>query len=177
MSESLNSYSPEYQSWINMRDRCYNPNYAHSERYLGRGIKVCSRWDSFQNFYNDMGPRPAGYSLDRINNSGDYTPTNCRWADRSTQECNKYARGKVRYKGVVRVDKRNKTNPYVSDIKINGKKYHIGYFSTPEEAAEAWDDINYEWYGRVEYLNFPERKCTMVTEETSTPPESEDSIV
>lgn len=79
--------SPEYKAWRGMQDRCNsdNPNYG------GRGIKVCERWlESFENFYADMGDRPSPkHSIDRKDVNGDYTPENCRWADRKTQDRNK----------------------------------------------------------------------------------------
>lgn len=78
-----------YRLWMMMRDRCRNPkNHAYLD-YGGRGIEVCERWHKFENFYADMGERPAGLTLDRINNDGNYEPGNCRWATRAQQGRNK----------------------------------------------------------------------------------------
>lgn len=70
----------EYIAWGSMRGRCSNPNNHKYSRYGGRGIKVCERWNSYENFLDDMGRKPSPqHSLDRINVHGDYEPSNCRW--------------------------------------------------------------------------------------------------
>lgn len=77
--------SGTYKTWSDMIQRCNNANNTGYRNYGGRGIKVCERWHTFENFLADMGLRPLGKSLDRINVNGNYTPTNCRWATRQEQ--------------------------------------------------------------------------------------------
>ncbi len=72
-------WSPTYMSWKSMHDRCERPKCNDYHRYGGAGISVCKRWAMFENFLKDMGERPAGMVLDRMDNEGNYEPGNCRW--------------------------------------------------------------------------------------------------
>ena len=79
----------EYKAWLKMRERCKTTKWPIIKTYMLRGITVCQRWEKFENFFADMGPRPHGTSLDRIDNERGYEPGNCRWADRKTQGSNR----------------------------------------------------------------------------------------
>lgn len=80
--------TPTYSSWFNMKQRCLNKNNPAYMRYGGRGITVCKRWIEFINFLIDMGERPEGMTIDRIDNDGNYEPSNCKWSIISEQRKN-----------------------------------------------------------------------------------------
>lgn len=88
-----------YRSWKDMRSRCLNQNDFDYADYGGRGIAVCERWKDFAAFVADMGKRPGGRTLDRINVNGDYEPGNCRWADPKMQANNKRSNHVIEYRG------------------------------------------------------------------------------
>lgn len=94
--------SVEYRTWSDMKNRCYNKKCREYKRYGARGISVCDRWlNSFSNFYQDIGQRPsASHSIERIDNDGNYEPSNCRWAYNHEQQWNRRDSIIVVYMGV-----------------------------------------------------------------------------
>lgn len=81
--------SPTYHTWNGMIQRCTNPRHIRYPDYGGRGISICTKWKAFINFLEDMGERPEGMTLDRINNDLGYYKTNCRWTTNEIQNLNK----------------------------------------------------------------------------------------
>lgn len=95
--------SAEYRVWKNMKDRCFNPHNKQYKDYGGRGVRVCKRWLTFEAFLEDMGRRPtADYTIDRIDNNKGYSPTNCRWATKLTQNANRRTTVWLEHAGVIK---------------------------------------------------------------------------
>lgn len=98
-----NKSTTTYNTWVSMTQRCHNTKRNDYKYYGGRGIKVCSRWrNSFEDFLADMGERPDGMTLDRINNDGDYKPVNCRWASIDEQCRNKSNNRMITIDGITK---------------------------------------------------------------------------
>ena len=91
-----------YRVWLSLRERCNNPRCKSYANYGGRGITVCAEWDSFEQFVLDMGPRPEGYTIERIDNNGGYSAGNCRWATAHEQMQNTRNIRKITFMGVTR---------------------------------------------------------------------------
>lgn len=93
--------TPAYHTWAGMIQRCTNKKCPEYRNYGARGITVCERWLDFRNFYEDMGPRPAGLTLERIKNHLGYFKANCCWATRATQQRNTRRTVKIKWRGKV----------------------------------------------------------------------------
>jgi hypothetical protein len=89
-----------YRAWSSMKQRCLNQKCRSYPNYGGRGIKVCGRWMTFKNFFDDMGEAPLGYSLERVDNNGNYEPGNCKWIPLHEQKRNRRATLKTSVNGV-----------------------------------------------------------------------------
>lgn len=101
--ESITSHkltkTPAYKTWVAMRSRCNNPKNTRFADYGGRGILVCPRWNSFENFLTDMGERPDNHTIDRIKTDENYTPANCRWASSKIQANNRATNRSITFIG------------------------------------------------------------------------------
>jgi len=145
------SGTTESTIWRNMKQRCCNSGRDDYADYGGRGITVCDRWlepdgKGFLNFLSDMGERPKGMTLDRIDVDGNYEPSNCRWAERSTQNHNKRKTNSGEptscYMGVSKAH----GDKWTCKISKNGKA-HVSRFSSEYEAAYEYDNLSEEMYG------------------------------
>lgn len=135
--ESNGKVSSEYTAWHGMLQRCGNPNHKYYGYYGGRGITVCDSWKDFNNFIADMGSKPSkGHSIDRIENGGNYEPSNCKWATIGEQAANKRVRSDSKV-GVRGVSWHKIKQRFHVRITANKKHIHIGYYKTLEEATEA----------------------------------------
>jgi hypothetical protein len=120
-----------------MKDRCFNPKYRYFHRYGGRGITISKEWMEFQNFWNDMCPRPKGkMSIDRINNDGNYCKENCRWADTVTQKRNQGV-SVLSKTGVKGVSWHKHTAKWQARIGVGKKYINLGVHSNIEDAIKA----------------------------------------
>lgn len=129
-----------YNTWINMKKRIFNKKSIGYENYGGRGINICDRWLKIENFIEDMYPSyQEGLTLDRMDNDGNYEPSNCRWATKSVQSRNTIVLRSTNTSGYRGVYFKKKNNKFCTRIALCGKFIQIGYFKTAEEAGYAYD--------------------------------------
>ena len=133
-------YHKRYETWKNMMQRCYNENVPNYPKYGGRGITVCKEWQDTKTFI-DWTEKTyiKGMTLDRIDNDGNYEPSNCRWVDKTLQSINQ-RKSKKNTSGYVGVSYMKKDTVWRARISFRNKEIHIGSFKTKEEAVKARDD-------------------------------------
>lgn len=136
--------------WEDMKQRCLNKKHKSYKSYGGRGVGVHGEWLSFEGFYSDMGERPEGMELDRIDNESGYCKENCQWISKAENLAKrpriKRDKGNGRYLRGTRL----RGGKYFSQITIDQTQYHIGIFPTMESAHVEYCRVFKEWYG-VEY--------------------------
>lgn len=151
--DTRDSDHPLYNMWTQMRNRCNNPKHKSFPSYGAKGIKVCERWNSFQNFIQDMGERPEGYTLDRKDPEQGYHPDNCRWVTLEVQLRNRAGYGSSKYKGVQKTTRNTYSVTFLNKQK---QTEHLGTFADEIEAANIYDERAYSEFGFEYPLNFPE---------------------
>lgn len=129
------SGSPEYMAWSDMKSRCTNAKNKMYKHYGGRGITVCNEWmNSFKTFFKDLGPRPTDkHSIDRINNDGNYEPSNCRWVNSSVQNFNRGPSSR-NTSGHVGISWSEHHGKWEASIQFEGERKRLGYFTNIEDA-------------------------------------------
>jgi len=139
-------WTKEYSIWLSMKDRCLNSNSRDYNNYGGRGITICNEWsNNFTAFYSDMGLKPKGMSIDRVDNNKGYSKENCRWANVITQNRNQRIR-KDNKSGCRGVSYCNSWKVWKASINVNKKRINLGSFKDKEEAVKAREEAELKYW-------------------------------
>lgn len=139
----------EYKVWVSVVNRTTRPTKSTREWYYDKGIEVSAEWRaSFTQFFEDMGPCPEGYSLDRIDPAGNYCKENCRWASLDLQSINK-GLFKNNTSGKTGVSRNSRSGRYVAYIYWKHERIHLGSFKTIEEAINARKEAEEKYWGDI----------------------------
>lgn len=147
----------EYKTHTAMKMRCYNPNNQRYPDYGGRGIKVCDRWleldgIGFSNFLEDMGYRPEGYSIERVDVEGDYEPSNCKWIP-LVEQVNNRRLGRNNTSGKTGVSWKEKLGKWTASITVGprgeSKNIYLGLYTEFEDAVKAREEAEITHFGRI----------------------------
>jgi hypothetical protein len=137
----------EYGAWQNMKKRCLNPKSSDYKNYGGRGIKVCDRWvHNFKDFFSDMGKCPPGLTLERIDNNGNYEPSNCRWATRKEQGINTRNNRRIELNGQI---KTVSEWAEITDIPDSTLRTRLRDGWTPEVTVTTARDARHDRKGKI----------------------------
>jgi len=136
----------EHITWAGMLARCNNIHHTYYLNYGERGIVVCARWHNFINFYNDMGQKPEGLTLERVDNNKGYYKENCKWATRSEQGRNRRV-AKNSITGITGVRWNKKSQKYIASIGKNNTNIHLGFFNEIKDAIMARKNAEQKYWG------------------------------
>jgi len=138
--------TPEYYAWNNMVQRCINPKNCNYKNYGKRGIEVSDRWLKFDNFFEDMGIKPEGLTIERIDNDKGYYKENCKWDTQAEQVRNQRLR-KTNTSGIKGVYYAKMVKKYRARIQVGAECFDLGYYDNIEDAAIAREKAEEKYWG------------------------------